>query len=68
LIAEKTKIKEPRKTAEGLIILNIRDLNIEVRLSGGPIKIGEVEQIVELECIINCLNSRKRLWTESSID
>jgi len=60
LIVEKAKIEDLRKNAEGLIILIITDLKIEVRLRGEEIKIGDIMQIGELEYIINCPNTGKR--------
>ncbi|TET72444.1 MAG: hypothetical protein E3J56_05445 [Candidatus Aminicenantes bacterium] len=57
--AEKTKIRDRIKNAECLIMRIIWGLNIVVRLSGERIKIGDVVQIGEVECIINCLNNGK---------
>ena len=60
LIVEKAKIGDLRKTAEGLIILIIMDLKIEVRLIGEEIKSGDKVQIGGVEYIINCPNTGKR--------
>ena len=59
LIVEKAKIEDLRKTAEGLIILIMTDLNIVVRLRGEIIKIGDIMQIGEVEYITNYLTNGK---------
>jgi hypothetical protein len=59
MIVEKAKIEDLRKTAEGLIILIITDLKIEVKLRGEIIKIGDIMQIGEVAYITNYLISGK---------